>query len=83
MSLWSRIGNVFRGDNINREIDEEFEAHIAEAIAEGRDPEEARRAFGSVRASVRRAIRSVSWGGSKAFCRIRRMACARCCAARR
>ena len=47
MSLWSRIGNVFRANKVNREIEEEFEAHIAEAIAHGRDPEEARRAFGS------------------------------------
>ncbi len=46
MSLWSRIANVFRGDKINREIAEEFEAHIQDAIAEGRDPAEARRAFG-------------------------------------
>ena len=31
MSLWSRIANVFRGDRLNREIDEELESHIAEA----------------------------------------------------
>jgi predicted permease len=47
MSLWSRIRNVFRGERLNGEIDEELEAHIAEAIAQGRDPNEARRAFGS------------------------------------
>ena len=47
MSLWSRIANVFRGDRLRREIDEELEAHIAEAIEQGRDPAEARRAFGS------------------------------------
>ena len=47
MSLWSRITNVFRGEKLNREIDEELEAHIAEAVAQGRDPVEARRAFGS------------------------------------
>ncbi len=47
MSLWSRFVNVFRSDRLNREIDEEFEAHIAQAIREGRDPAEARRAFGS------------------------------------
>src|SRR5208282_1893363 len=47
MSLWARIRNVFRGERLNREIDEELEAHIAEAIAQGRDPAEARRAFGS------------------------------------
>ena len=48
MSLWSRIANVFRGDGLSREIDEELESHIAEAIEQGRDPAEARRAFGSV-----------------------------------
>jgi predicted permease len=47
MSLWMRLANVFRGERLNREIDEELEAHIAEAIAQGRDPGEARRAFGS------------------------------------
>src|SRR5579872_3711846 len=46
MSLWSRITNVFRGDRLSREIDEEFESHIAEAIEQGRDSAEARRAFG-------------------------------------
>jgi predicted permease len=47
MSLWSRIANVFRGDRLNREIDEELESHIEAAIEQGRDPVEARRAFGS------------------------------------
>ncbi|PYU03511.1 MAG: multidrug ABC transporter substrate-binding protein [Acidobacteria bacterium] len=47
MALWSRIRNVFRGDHLNREIDEELESHIQEAIEQGRDPLEARRAFGS------------------------------------
>lgn len=42
MSLWSRIANVFRGDRLNREIDEELESHIAEAMEHGRNPEEAR-----------------------------------------
>src|ERR1700677_2599927 len=46
MSLGTRIANALRGDRLNRELDEEFEAHIADAIAEGRDPAEARRAFG-------------------------------------
>ena len=48
MALWSRIANVFRGNGLNREIDEEIEAHIAQAIEDGRDPDEARRAFGSL-----------------------------------
>jgi putative ABC transport system permease protein len=47
MSLWMRITNAFRGDSLNRELDEEFESHIAEAIEEGRDPTEVRKAFGS------------------------------------
>jgi len=46
MSLWSRMRNAFTGDRLNRELTEEYESHIAEAIASGRDPEEARRAFG-------------------------------------
>ena len=47
MSLWTRIANAVRPDRLNRELDEEFESHIAEAIDQGRDPAEARRAFGS------------------------------------
>ena len=47
MSLWSRMANVFRGERLNREIDEELQAHIEESVAAGRDPAEARRAFGS------------------------------------
>src|ERR1700731_707858 len=48
MSFWSRMANVFRGDRLSREIDEELQLHIAEAIEQGRDPAEARRAFGSL-----------------------------------
>jgi predicted permease len=47
MSFWSRIIYVFRGDHLNREIDEEFAAHMEEAIAAGDDPTEVRRTFGS------------------------------------
>ena len=47
MSFWSRITYAFRGDRLNREIDEEFDAHIEEAIAAGNDPDEVRRTFGS------------------------------------
>jgi predicted permease len=46
MSRWSRLVNVIRGDRLIDQIDEELESHIAEAIAHGRDAEEARRAFG-------------------------------------
>lgn len=48
MSLLSRIRNVFRRDRLHAEIDEELQSHIEEAIASGRDPEQARRAFGSM-----------------------------------
>src|ERR1051325_11331636 len=48
MSIWSRVANVFRGDHTSREIDEEFAAHVQEATEAGRDPEEVRKAFGSV-----------------------------------
>jgi len=48
MSLLSRMTNVLRPRSLTRQIDEELESHIAEAIEHGRDPAEARRAFGSV-----------------------------------
>jgi len=47
MSLWSRVTNLFCGASLSIEIDEELESHIAEAIEQGRDPAEVRRAFGS------------------------------------
>jgi predicted permease len=46
MSLWTRVVNAVRGDRLIDEIDEELESHLAEAAAHGRDPDEARRAFG-------------------------------------
>ena len=63
MSLWSRFANVFRGERLSREINEEMESHIAEALSQGRDPSEARRSFG---ASLRqreasRDIRLIPW----------------------
>jgi putative ABC transport system permease protein len=63
MSLWSRITNVLRGEKVNREIDEELETHIAEAVAQGRDPVEVRRAFGSTlrHREGSRDVRLVSW----------------------
>ncbi len=48
MSTWSRIANVFRRERLQGELDEELLAHIEEAVANGRDPAEARRAFGSM-----------------------------------
>lgn len=47
MPFWSRITYAFRGDRLNREIDEEFAAHFEEALAAGDDPAEVRRTFGS------------------------------------
>lgn len=47
MSLWTRVRNAWGGERLNRELDEEMRAHIEEAVENGRDPEEARRAFGS------------------------------------
>lgn len=63
MSLWSRIVNVVCGERLNREIDEEFESHIEEAIEQGRDPAEVRRAFGSTlrQREASRDIRLVTW----------------------
>jgi predicted permease len=63
MAWWSRIANVFRGERVSREIDEELSSHIEEAIAQGRDPGEARRAFGSAlrRREESRDIRLIAW----------------------
>jgi predicted permease len=63
MSLFSRIANVLRGDGLSREIDEELQSHIEEAIKQGRDPAEARRAFGRPlqRREESRDIRLVPW----------------------
>jgi len=48
---------------VGREIDEELEAHIAEAIEHGREPGEARRAFGSAlrNREASRDIRLAPW----------------------
>jgi predicted permease len=63
MSLWSRMANAFRGDGLSREMDEELQSHIQEAIEQGRDPAEARRAFGSalLRRDESRDVRVVAW----------------------
>jgi predicted permease len=47
MSLWSRLTNIVRGDRVIDEIEEELQSHLDEAIAQGRDPAEARQALGS------------------------------------
>ncbi len=63
MPLWSRIVNVVRGDRVNRDIDEELQSHVDEAIAQGRDPAEVRRAFGSAlrHREASRDIRLIAW----------------------
>jgi predicted permease len=47
MSIRSRLTNLFRPARLNTELDEELQSHIDEAIAQGREPQEARKAFGS------------------------------------
>jgi hypothetical protein len=62
MSLWSRISNAVHGERLNREIDEELQSHIEEAMASGRDPKEAHRAFGSaLHAREASHIRVAGW----------------------
>src|SRR3984957_11215716 len=63
MSLWSRLANSLRGDRLSRDIDEELNSHIEEAIEHGRDPAEARRAFGSAlrHREESRDIRLIAW----------------------
>jgi predicted permease len=63
MSLLSRIVNAFRGDRLSREFDEEFSAHIEDAIRQGRDSSEARQAFGSPlrQREASRDTRVVAW----------------------
>ena len=59
MSVWSRIWNTLRGEGLNREIDEEFQSHLEEAMADGRDLEEAKRAFGP-RIQMREKVLDIS-----------------------
>jgi hypothetical protein len=63
MSLWARVRDVFAGDRVNREIDEELGSHLDEAIARGRDAEEARRALGSPLLHRERShdVRVITW----------------------
>jgi putative ABC transport system permease protein len=52
-----------RSDRLNREIDEELESHIREAIEQGRDPAAVRRAFGSAlrHREESRDVRLIGW----------------------
>jgi predicted permease len=63
MSLLSRFANVFRGDRVNREIDEELQSHLEEAVEQGRDPAEARRSLGPALRlrEESRDLRLVTW----------------------
>jgi predicted permease len=63
MSLWSRIWNSLQGERLNREIEEELQSHLEEAIASGRDPGEARRTFGSIlrQREAAHSIRVAGW----------------------
>jgi predicted permease len=47
MAWLSRIVNVWRRDQVTRDIDEELESHIQEAVEQGRDVAEARAALGA------------------------------------
>ena len=47
MSWLQKLSNVFRGRKLSRDFDEELQAHLDDAEADGRAPEEARRALGS------------------------------------
>ncbi|WP_031498977.1 ADOP family duplicated permease [Bryobacter aggregatus] len=47
MSLWTRIKNVVRGEQLSAEIDEELHSHLDEAVLSGRDRQEAQQALGS------------------------------------
>jgi predicted permease len=63
MSLWSRLTNIFRGNRLNRDIDEELQSHLEEALEQGRDPLEARRSFGSPLLARERSrdVRMIAW----------------------
>ena len=63
MSLRSRIVNAFRPHRVSREIDEELQSHIDEALEHGREPAEVHRAFGPLlqRREESRDIRIFSW----------------------
>ena len=63
MSYWSRVVGAIRGTRLIAEIDEELDAHLAAAIASGRDSTEARRAMGSTlrHRETSRDVRVVIW----------------------
>ncbi|MES1261044.1 MAG: ADOP family duplicated permease [Acidobacteriota bacterium] len=66
MSLLSRFANIFRAGRLNRDLDEEFPSHLQEAIGQGRDPGEARRASDSTlrHRETSRDIKTAGWADS-------------------
>jgi putative ABC transport system permease protein len=58
MRLIRQLRNLFRRESATREIEEELRSHLEEAIEQGREPREARRAFGS---RLRLAEESRGW----------------------
>lgn len=63
MSLWNRFRNALLPRRVEDEIAEEMQAHLDDAVAAGRDPEEARRAMGAVlqQREAARDARVVAW----------------------
>jgi putative ABC transport system permease protein len=63
VSVWSRLTNLVRPDRVSREIEEELKSHIEEGIEQGRDPDEIRKAFGSVLRHAEQSgdIRLIAW----------------------
>jgi putative ABC transport system permease protein len=63
MSIWSRIANVFHADRLRRELDEELESHLSEAVEMGRTPSDARKALGPAlrHREASRDIRVFAW----------------------
>ena len=63
MSIWRKVTNLFRTKQLTDEIDEELQSHLDEALAQGRDPNEARRAFGSPlrHREASRDVRLIPW----------------------
>ncbi len=63
MAGWARLWNALRGERLSREIDEELQSHLAEAVERGREPAEARRAFGSALrlGEESRGFRAAAW----------------------
>ena len=63
MSFWSRIANTIRPSRLARDLDEELQAHLDEAVEHGRDAAQARHALGStlIYRDQSRDIRGLPW----------------------